>query len=80
MNVREQLMCTDIEFNNRRIQEHTTCFFFIVKKEMRTMEEEVFKLFLQQGSWSILVGWLLWANNKRNEKCKDKYQTVIVKN
>ncbi|WP_370512702.1 MULTISPECIES: BhlA/UviB family holin-like peptide [Bacillus cereus group] len=44
------------------------------------MEEEVFKLFLQQGSWSVLAGWLLWANNKRNEKCKDKYQTVIVKN
>lgn len=70
MNVREQLMCTDIEFNNRRIQEHTTCFFFIVKKEMRTMEEEVFKLFLQQGSWSILVGWLLWQITKEMRNVK----------
>ncbi|MGE7885798.1 BhlA/UviB family holin-like peptide [Bacillus sp. NPDC094077] len=47
---------------------------------MRTVEEEVFKLFLQRGSWAILAGWILWTNNKRNEQREDKYQTVIEKN
>lgn len=44
------------------------------------MEEQIFNLFLQQGSWAILSGWLLWTNNKRNEQREDKYQRVIEKN
>lgn len=47
---------------------------------MRTLEDEIFKLFLQQGSWAMLAGWLLWTSNKRNEKREDKYQAVIEKN
>lgn len=44
------------------------------------MEEEIFKTFLQQGSWAVLAGWLLWTSNKRNEQREDKYQAVIEKN
>ncbi|PEA23076.1 bacteriocin biosynthesis protein [Bacillus cereus] len=44
------------------------------------MEEQIFNMFLQQGSWAILAGWLLWTNNKRNEQREDKYQRVIEKN
>ncbi|MGE7940087.1 BhlA/UviB family holin-like peptide [Bacillus paramycoides] len=44
------------------------------------MEQEIFNLFLQQGSRAILAGWLLWTNNKRNGQREDKYQTIIEKN
>ncbi|PER82224.1 BhlA/UviB family holin-like peptide [Bacillus cereus] len=44
------------------------------------MEQEIFKIFLQKGSWAMLARRLLWTNNKRNEQREDKYQVFIRKN